>query len=265
MRRVIASITKYRRMFALQTAGHLDHPLFVMNYVLRALRVILLLSVWRIILTGRGEVSGMTLGSVLTYALISEVFADPIACRTGMSSAFWDGEIVHRMLRPMSIFRQYAVESVSAWTMSFMAFSVPLLVLSPFLGVNPMPADIGHAGWFLLSVILGVGVGFALEAIFCALVVSLGQGDYSANQMRNAMSALLSGAVIPLALLPWGIGRVFTWLPFASMASAPLRIYTGTGDPLLLIGIQAMWAVVLWPCAHLLWNAQRERMVTYGG
>ena len=37
---------------------------------------------------------------------------------------------------------------------------------------------------------------------------------------------LMSGALLPLAYYPWGLGEVFAWLPFAAMAWAPLAIYT---------------------------------------
>ncbi|HPL31003.1 MAG TPA: hypothetical protein PLG21_23405 [Anaerolineae bacterium] len=49
------------------------------------------------------------------------------------------------------------------------------------------------------------------------------------------------------------------------MASAPLRIYTGTGPALALLAMQAAWSLVLWPLAHRLWQANRERLVCYGG
>jgi len=54
-------------------------------------------------------------------------------------------------------------------------------------------------------------------------------------------------------------------LPFAAMASAPLRIYTETGDPLFLIGLQLFWAFALLGVAGWLWSANREKLVGYGG
>ena len=88
---------------------------------------------------------------------------------------------------------------------------------------------------------------------------------YAMQQMRNAVSTLLSGSLIPLALFPWDLGQYLQWLPFASLASAPLRIYTGTGDPLRLVALQAAWCVALWPVAHGLWWHTRERLVSHGG
>ena len=49
------------------------------------------------------------------------------------------------------------------------------------------------------------------------------------------------------------------------MASAPLRIYTGTGPAPYLLASQVFWAVVLSLLARRLWTASRERLVGYGG
>ena len=83
--------------------------------------------------------------------------------------------------------------------------------------------------------------------------------------MRAAITLLLSGALVPLAFLPWNLGAVVQWLPFASLASAPLRIYTGTGDPGFLLVLQAVWAALLWGLAGWLWQRYRQHLVSYGG
>lgn len=49
------------------------------------------------------------------------------------------------------------------------------------------------------------------------------------------------------------------------MASAPLRIYTGTRDAPLLVSLQLVWAVVLWLIAAWLWRENRDKLATYGG
>ena len=259
-------LRQYYKTAMMSAAGIVgDNALFLLDYLLRFLRVALLLSLWRILLAGRGVVSGMTLASVLTYTLIAEVFAEPLACRTWLESAFWDGSITTRFLRPMGIFGQFAAEMFGKWAFSFCLFSLPLLLAAPLLGVNALPASSLSAVLFLLSLVLGISVGLALEYIFSALAIGLGMHPYAMNSMRAAVQALLSGAFLPLALLPWGIGNLFGLLPFAAMASIPLRIYTGTGNPPLLLATQAGWSVVLWPLAIFLWKKYRERMVSHGG
>ena len=242
-----------------------DSPWFPLDYLLRLVRVAVLLSIWRLILTGQGEVSGMTLGSVLTYTLVSEAFAEVLACRTELGFALWDGSITGFFLQPMALVGQAAARTFGRWGFAFGAFSIPLLLLSPLLAVNPLPASPGAAGFFVVSLALSVTIGLAQEFIFLSLIVALDQSPWGIEALRGALTTVLSGALIPLALLPWGIGGVFAWLPYASMASAPLRIYTGTGEALPLIPLQVFWAVALWLVARWLWNANRERLAGYGG
>lgn len=243
-----------------------DNPLFLLDYLIRILRVIVLLSLWRIILDGKGVVSGMTIEAVLTYTFMAEVFRQQLECRgSGMEHAIWEGSIATRFLRPMGIFGQFAAEMFGRWFFVFVFFSIPLLCLSPLFGVTIIPSNMTTLGLFMLSLILAINVGMAIEFIFSALFAMMMFNVYILYQIRDAVTVLLSGAVLPLALYPWGLGVVFGWLPFASMASGPLRIYTETGDPFQLLAIQAGWAVILWPLSYGLWRVNRERLTSHGG
>jgi len=263
MRKLLHKYWKTAAMAASSYVG--DSPLFLMDYLLRLLRVIVLLAIWRTILAGRGAVSGMTLGSVLTYTLIAEVFAGQLSPRTELDTALWNGSIVGRMIQPLGMFGQFTAELFGRWLFEFGVFSLPLLLCAPLLGVDPRPSSLAAAGLFVVSLMLAISVGLAIEFVFGGLLVVLALPLWAVSQMRAAITTLLSGALVPLALLPPGVGALFAWLPFAAMASAPLRIYTGAGDPLGLLALQVAWSLLLWPLAHWLWRVSRERMVAYGG
>jgi ABC-2 type transport system permease protein len=257
---------KYWKTAAMAASSYIgDSPLFLIDYLLRLLRVIVLISIWRMILEGKGPVSGMTLGSVLTYTLVAEVFASQFSPHTALDMALWQGTIASRLLQPLGIFGQFSAELFGRWLFEFGVFSLPLLLFAPVLGVSPLPANAAAVGMFVISLALAISIGLAIEFIFGGLQVALALPLWAVSQIRAAVTTLLSGALVPLALLPASVGAAFAWLPFASMASAPLRIYTGTGDPLGLLALQAGWSIVLWPLAHWLWRISRERMVAYGG
>ena len=263
----IRAARKHLKTMTTAAVRSLDDRAWVLagDFGLRLLRVVLLLSLWRIVLPETGDTSGMTRAAVLTYTLIAAVFAGQLSLGTGIELALRSGDIANRFLRPAGVFGQFTAEMVGAGMRDLLLFSLPLLCLAPLLGVNPLPAGAGAALLFGCSLTLALLVAAALDFIFASIMVLLEHSVYAMMRIRSAVSALLSGAVIPLALLPWGIGDVLGYLPFAALASAPLRIYTGTGDPLLLLALQAAWAAVLWPLAHLLWSANRERLVTHGG
>src|SRR5690242_1542721 len=126
------TLQKYSKTAAMTATGVVgDSPLFLLDYLLRFLRVMLLLAIWRTILAGKGVVSGMTLASVLTYTLIAEVFAEQLSCRTETVWAFWDGSIATRFIKPLGIFGQFAAEMFGRWGFHFGLFSLPLLLCAP--------------------------------------------------------------------------------------------------------------------------------------
>ncbi|MDQ3702984.1 MAG: ABC-2 family transporter protein [Chloroflexota bacterium] len=259
----LAKYVKTASMAATGAAG--DSPLFLLDYLLRFLRVALLITVWRTILATSAPAAGLSLDAVLTYTLIAAVFADPLAARTGLEEALWNGSIATRFLQPMAVVGHYASEMVGSWLLGLALFSLPLLLAAPLLGVDPLPAGGGAALLFPISLVLGVSVGMAVDFLFCALMVTFGWSVWEVERWRSALSTVLSGALLPLSVLPWGLGDVLAWLPFAAMAWAPLSIYTGLGDPLRLLALQAFWAVVLWLLAQRLWRACRQKVVIYGG
>src|SRR5439155_16405488 len=72
----------------------------------RLLRVVVLLSLWRVILTAH-DTAGMTLGTTLTYTLIQEVFAEQLLPRTNIEWALHDGGIAMRFLQPLDLVSQF--------------------------------------------------------------------------------------------------------------------------------------------------------------
>jgi ABC-2 type transport system permease protein len=259
------ALRQFRSTGLLAAAGAVDSPLFLLDYLLRFVRVAILLSLWRIVFGARGAVSGLPLDAVLTYTLISQVFADQLMVRTGVETAVWNGGIATRFLQPMSLPLQMLAGTAGGWGLGLVCFSLPLLLIAPLLGVRAVPADAASAALFVLSLALGVVVGLAVDFLYAGLLVTMRWNIWEVQRLRVAVETILSGSLLPLALLPWGMGAVFSWLPFAAMASAPLRIYTGTGDPLPLLLLQAGWAIVLCPAASWLWRSHRERLVIYGG
>jgi len=242
-----------------------ESALYLVQFVFRFLRVVMLLAVWRTLLGAQGAAPGITLAALLSYTLIAEVFADQLSPDTEIEWSLHDGGIATRFLQPLSLVGQFSAQMSGRWVFGFCLFSLPLLLVSPLLGVNPLPADGAAAVLFVLSLLLTIVLGVAFDFIFAALLVYLEGSAYIISRVRRALALLLSGSVIPLALMPWGLGDILQWSPFASLASAPLRIYTGTGEPLGLIALQLIWAVVLWALANWLWRRSRERLSSYGG
>src|SRR6186713_2973433 len=71
-----------------------DGPLFLIDYVIRIMRVVLLVSIWRTVLPAGEQVSGMTLGAVMAYTLVAAAFAPLLDVRTQLVWTIWNGSVV---------------------------------------------------------------------------------------------------------------------------------------------------------------------------
>lgn len=247
------------------TLGIGENLLVLARYVLQILQVLLLLAIWRVLFAGRGEVGGLALSQVLTYTVIAAAFSDQIEARTRLSWSIWEGTVNTRLLRPVPVFADYLAESVGSWVFRLLTFSLPVLLIAPLLGVRTLPAGPRAGALFCLSLLLAVAVGVAIDFLWGTLVVWIDQSLWSIEMSRSSLASFLGGAVIPLPLLPWGIGDLLGLLPFASMASAPLLIFVGYEGPERLLLLQVLWAVTLWIGAVGAWRASAPRMVSHGG
>ncbi|HKF18478.1 MAG TPA: ABC-2 family transporter protein [Candidatus Dormibacteraeota bacterium] len=237
----------------------------VFSVALRFVRVLILLAIWPSLIPAGAVVSGYGLGTVLTYSLVAEVFSAQFNVRTPIAGALWNGAIATRFTWPMPLATQYAAEMIGDWALPMLLVSAPLLMLAPLLGVDPLPASATHLGLFVVSLVLAVTIGIAIDMACTVLIVRIDLGPWVLDAARAVVQAICSGAWVPIALLPFHLGALFTWLPFASTASAPLRIYTGTGDPAPLLALQAAWAIVLTVAVRAAWNSSREQVALYGG
>lgn len=239
---------------------------FLTGILLRLVGLLIWLAVWPAMVAPGQLVGGYRLDTLLTYTLVAAVFSAQLRVRTPIAASLRSGAIASRFTWPLPLATQYVAEMAGGWIVPLTVVSVPLVLVAPLLGVNPWPASVTAAGLFVVSLSLGVAIGIAIDFAYALFAVRLGLSGWSPlDALRETVVAFTSGAWVPLGVLPFHLGAGFQWLPFASAASAPLRIYTGTGDPLLLIPVQAIWAIVLALAVRALWTATRERLALHGG
>ena len=231
------------------------------QYAMRLTALFALLMIWRSLFLGGADTEGMTLHQVYAYTVLSTALYPLMNVRTPASGWLHDGSMLSVYLRPAGVFSQLISHTVGGWTTHIACLSVPVIVFASFFGIDMRPKSM----WFFVSLALSVAEGFAVDFLFSCLLIRLKNLEWCVHSLREALSALLTGAVIPFACLPWGLGTVLSLSPFASLAGAPLGIFTGLTEPAGAIIMQVVWNLVLWPLSVYLFKASGERMVSYGG
>ena len=247
-------------VFRQQMSGGLRQLL--LRILLAVAYMVPLMLLWRTLLGGNAaQQAGATLAQMMTYAYMNMLLSEQLNVRTSVADTFYEGSIVGLCQRPLGIFRQITAETIGSWLPRLLFVSLPMALCAPFLRISLQPAT----WWALPSLLLAVSLGFAVDYLFASLMIHMRNAIWMVYSIRTALTTLFSGALIPFALLPWGLGRLFTLLPFGSMAGAPLALYTGLSSPVDILPLQLFWNILLWPLAVWAFRQSRERMVSFGG
>ena len=233
----------------------------VAQYLLRAAGLGALLMIWNSLFLQGADMQGLTLNQVYVYTILSTVFAPMLDVRTPATGWLHDGTILKLYLRPSGLFSQLAAHTMGGWVLPLVLLSLPVTAVALLCGVDLRPVS----PWFIPSLVLTVSLGFAVDNLFACLLIRLDNLEWIVHDLRQSLTALFSGSVIPFAALPWGLGRFMELTPLGSLAGGPLAIYTGLAEPMTIIAAQLFWNAVLWPLALWRFTTMRERMVSYGG
>ena len=152
---MFATARKHLKTAAMVAVRSLDDRgwAIAVDFGMRLLRVVFLLSLWRMLLPETGEVSGMTRAAVLTYTLVAEAFSGLLASRSGLDAALWRGDIANRFLRPAGIYGQFMAEMFGGSLNGLLLFALPLYCIAPAAGGStrcrraPPPRRCSWAAW----------------------------------------------------------------------------------------------------------------------
>lgn len=231
------------------------------QYLARAIVMGALIMIWRSLFLQGADMEGMTLNQLYVYTVLSTVLAPMLDVRTPASDWLHDGTMLSMYQRPAPVLGQLVAHTIGGWATHFLLLAAPAFAVALIAGVDLTP----QSAWFLPSLLLAVAQGFAVDFLFACLMIRTRSLTWPIVGLRDALNAIFTGAVIPFAAFPWGIGKYLALTPFGMLAGAPLSIYSGLERPETILFAQLFWTLTLWPLAIWWFSKSRERMVSYGG
>ncbi|MCL1795765.1 MAG: hypothetical protein FWG37_02625 [Clostridia bacterium] len=230
------------------------------DMLIKVCTLIPLTYIWRVVMA-QGVSVGMTLPQMLTHTYTAALLSDLLVVKTAATGWLSGGVLQKLFGRPMSVFGQLTAQTVGSWAPNLCLFTAPMALLAPLFGVKIFPLPV----LFLFSLPLCVSLGFAIDFLFACLSIKMRNMEWLINRIRMAIAVLLSGTIIPIRLLPFGLDRVMRYQPFASLGGASLAILIGSADTAETITLQIIWNAILWPLALFALRKSREGIVSYGG
>jgi ABC-2 type transport system permease protein len=173
------------------------------------------------------------------------------------------GSLSPWLLRPVSYLWWNLAEALAAWPMR-------ILVLIPMLGILAFwrpevlfCPDLLHLLLGSFSILLGLLVQYCIHCVFGMLAFWF---DQSLGLLQGwfAVWSILSGYLVPMALLPPAVQTAAHYLPFRATLGVPVEILLGAPDPGWEVLYQLIWLTILAGMARGMWAAGLRRYGAFG-
>jgi ABC-2 type transport system permease protein len=241
---------------------------FFAEIILTFVRMYAIYWVWRILYTQRPGAFGVDLNQMVTYGVLGTALQVFTWSRPQMyiSRQVKSGAIDTDLMRPLDFHVHMLARSIGETAVAS-AMAIPALALAYFLLGVTLPANLGAAFLFLVSLSLGFLVLFHLNFMLGALSV-VTMDIRHINWAYFSLVRFFGGQLLPLWLFPGFLGLIAYALPFQTTYFTPMSIYIGklTGpEAIKAIEFQVSWLVILVVFSRLAWGWAQRHLVVQGG
>jgi len=226
--------------------------------------VLVLILMWTAIYGGQETISGFTLGEMITYILIGNVFNAFI--RNFLSNVIArdikDGRLSMFLIKPMGYFNYILSQEIGRISLvTFLSILTQALAIGFFLRVFIWNFDAAY-----LVVILGmIFLAFVTELLLSYLIGLIAFWTDEVDGLYATVDRIkkfFSGGYFPLSLLPVAFVQTSFALPFAYSFFIPAQLYLKKID--LSVGvkgllIQIVWIAILYGIIQIVWNRGLKR------
>jgi ABC-2 type transport system permease protein len=198
-----------------------------LEFGLQFLWMIAFVYFWRAVYADQTTIAGMDLRQTLDYIILAQVLM-PLVERYLILEFGWmirEGHLAIELLRPLDFQAATYVGQLIDLIRS-LVYKLPLLLVGwLFFGLR-LPSDLLVWGAFVVTLFLGHAVIFCFEWAFSCLAFYTTE-TWGLYQSRVGIARFISGALVPLAMMPGWLRKVAEALPFAQAISAPVSLLSG--------------------------------------
>jgi ABC-2 type transport system permease protein len=177
------------------------------------------------------------------------------------------GTLAYELARPVDLYGYWYARNIAGRIAPATLRAIPMFLVAWLLLGLQLPASPASAAAFALSLVGAVLLSAAFVTLSTVTLLWTISGN-GISRLLNEASWLLSGALVPLPLLPdWAQGALRA-LPFRGLMDTPFQLYIGSQSPreaLPLFANQLLWTAALVLLGRWLLSRAARRLVIQGG
>jgi ABC-2 type transport system permease protein len=243
-----------------------------LGLVMGIVRVALALLLWTAVFDGRAQVGGMSLGMMASYYLVAIFvfqFNQSGAVATSLAAEIRSGLFAKYLARPVDPLAWFL--AASAGRSAFQATAAIVAAAASALAClaldSSILAPLDPLGLLAAAPVILLGMLALALVNFMTGILAFAFQDIGAFQVgKDCVIEFLSGALIPIALLPSRFRAILSATPFPALASLPADLMLGrgfSGYPGALARL-ALWDLGLYLAARALYARLSPRYEEMG-
>jgi ABC-2 type transport system permease protein len=223
---------------------------------------------WQAIYKGQNLSGSIQNKMMITYIMLSIMFQSIFSMdEYYIQNKVRDGTIIYELFKPIS-FRSYVFLNALGRMIfnTIMVFIPVMVILRLFIDIMA-PASLVSLLYFIPSILFG----FLLLYFFNFIIWVLSFENlvtFGFVEIKNAVIAVLSGAIVPIWFMPDAFINVIKILPFEKIYYFPIALYMGIiPENQIVFGIfqQMIWSLFFIICGHFTWKWAIKQAVIQGG
>lgn len=259
----------YGAFFAMMPKLFMAYQLwFWVGLVLNIISMAILVYFWRAIYSDAETISGLGLNQTLAYILLAFIFmpltANDLVWEFG--THLREGTIIHQLLRPINFQAMHYAQSLGTLFMR-MFLQLPMVAVAILLFGLRFPTDLSTWLAFLISAMLGFTVMFFFNWLLACFTFYTTE-IWGLGVLIEGMSFFLSGALVPLVMMPEWLRNIVLSVPFAQALAVPVGLLTGI-TPLEAAPhtwfVQVLWIAGMWLLSMLFFRVAVRKITVQGG
>ena len=213
----------------------------------------------------------MTLDQMVTYTWLGQAFFAMTPYITNpdpeVSRMVRDGSIAYELARPVDLYRHWFIRQLSGRLAPTLLRCIPVIAVATlFLGMRLPESPLAALAWFFATIGSLILTASLLTFVSVTLLWTIA-GD-GIRRVVPALSAFLSGHLIPIAFFPDSLQPSLQALPFRGIVDGPFQLWTGSRPPdavFEIVGHQLVWSLVFIGVGRVLLAFGLRRVVVQGG
>lgn len=262
-------LKKYFRIMGMNFKNGIAYKLDYFAGIVNIVFIIIVnIMLWKTLYKSQNLENSIQHKMMITYIILSTIFQTAfIMDEFSVESTVRDGSIIHLLLKPMS-FRLYTFSNtIGRLFFNLIMLLIPSVIVVRLLFNIMLPYSLSSFLYFLVAASLGYLVLYNFNFIFWTIAINH-MTSWGIVTTKNACISVLSGALIPLWLMPDKVSKILQLLPFKNIYYFPLSIYLGMvpEDEIFKgILIQLAWIALFVVVGHFVWKKALKNVVVQGG